>query len=124
MLDKLNTSSESWQDNLSDKLNTDPLRFEKRELAALHLSIEEKNDALYEKKIDITNDKKEKVYHATNKNLQNTYPWLPPISQEALQKRAESAQSVVTMVQDAKNETWIVGILWSWASSVLHGIDV
>jgi hypothetical protein len=49
---------------------------------------------------------------------------LSPINQEGLQKRKESAQSVVTMVQDAKNDTWMVGVLWSWADRILHGIEV
>lgn len=124
MVDKLNELSESEKEKSPDHKNKEnPFRFEQQELASLRLSIEEKRDKDLEKSGQVYEKKKPLIQNNVHQKSLDIV-WLPPINQEGLQKRKESAQSVVTMVQDAKNDTGIVGVLWSWADRILHGVDV
>lgn len=124
MVDKLNNLPESEKDtSLDDGNKENPFRFEQQELASLRLSIEEQRDKDNEKS-HVLFDKKERVLDKKFVQKSQDFLGLTPIEPKGLQNRKESAQSVVTMVQDAKNDTGIVGVLWSWADRILHGVDI
>lgn len=124
MVDKLNKLPESEKDTSLDGTNKEnPFRFEQQELASLRLSIEEQRDRDREKS-HILSENKEYVAGSQSIKKSQDFIGLAPIEPKGLQNRKESAQSVVTMVQDAKNDAGIVGVLWSWADRILHGVDV
>ncbi len=67
MVDKLNELSESEKKKSpEDKNKQDPFRFEKQELAALRLSIEEKKDRDIEKSIQANNRRERVVQHKSH----------------------------------------------------------
>lgn len=124
MGEKIDKNFDAKKENLSDKKSKeDALRFEKQDLRILRSSIEE-NQIKYEISNDIIEHDKNEAYVVSWNNIGITNVWLNPMSEESLQKRRESAQSVVTMVQDASQDTWVVGILWSWATRILDGIGI
>lgn len=123
MAEKIDKNLDSLKENLSGKQSKeDDLRFEKQDLRILRASIEEQHQK--ENSLDDPEHGEYQKNIVLTKDVQKMSVGLDPISQESLQKRKESAQSVLTMVQDASHDKWVVGLLWSWAAGILDDIEV